>query len=101
MQFEIEFLIGWAQAPPWPKLSVWVHDTPDVNSPGAKQVYESTDLICDNKEKKHCYSVCESPQTDCYKPGYSVDAVCDACTGKYVTIKFVNNACNVQVSRLI
>ena len=59
---------------------------------------ESPPLRCDKAEKRHCYTDCpEKDQKDCYAPSASVDAVCESCTGKYVSIRFFNNANNVQL----
>ena len=102
VQLDIEYLIGFESDGVPPVLSVWVQDTPDPTAPGGKQVYESgkdsPPLKCDTKAKRHCYSTCDDKdQRDCYSPAISVDAVCPECTGKYVSLRFANNAMNVQV----
>ena len=99
MQLDYDYVIGYeSHAGEAPVLSIVVHDTPAPDGAGAEQIYESPPLRCDKAEKRHCYTDCpQKDQKDCYAPSASVDAVCEHCTGRYVSIRFSNNANNVQL----
>ena len=100
VQLDYDYLIGYEGPGPPPVLSVWVTDGPEPTggNPGAKLIYTSPPLPFDPKEKKHSYDTCDDKdQSECYKPGTNVNAACEECTGKFVQIRFANNANNVQL----